>query len=109
MTTRLAGPDTVFLPFNRGNNHHKGNPPNPYGSPTAYLWEMIWARDTWLEILGRFVHLQASETTDAATGKKSRKHAMLFPRYHQWEAVTRKTLPCRSSTTRTSRKRCWSS
>ncbi|ETT28763.1 type I restriction-modification system, restriction subunit R [Rhodococcus aetherivorans] len=89
MTTKLAGKDTVFLPFNRGNNAHAGNPPNPIGSPTAYLWETILQRDTWLDILGRFMHLQITEKIDRVSGKKSRKQTMLFPRFHQWEAVTK--------------------
>ena len=88
MTTKLDGKDTYFLPFNRGNNHHKGNPPNPTGSPTAYLWETILQRDTWLNILGRFMHLHVEDKTDAETGKKTRTQTLLFPRYHQWEAVT---------------------
>ena len=89
MTTRLAGQDTVFLPFNRGNGHNAGNPPNPHGSATAYLWETILQRDTWLEILDRFMHLEITEKRDPDTGKKTRKETLLFPRYHQWDAVTR--------------------
>ncbi|MHD0279567.1 type I restriction endonuclease subunit R [Rhodococcus aetherivorans] len=88
MTTKLAGKDTVFLPFNRGDHGHAGNPPNPNGSPTAYLWETILQRDTWLDILGRFLHLQITEKIDPVSGKKTRSQSMLFPRYHQWEAVT---------------------
>ena len=88
MTTKLAGKDTVFLPFNRGNNHHAGNPPNPHGSPTAYLWQQILQRDTWLDILGRFLHLQVTDTVDPVSDKKIRTQTMLFPRFHQWEAVT---------------------
>ncbi|CAH0311386.1 type I restriction endonuclease subunit R [Rhodococcoides fascians] len=89
MTTKLQGKDTYFLPFNKGNDGHAGNPANPDGSPTAYLWETIFQRDTWLDILGRFLHLQVTDTVDAVSGKKSRSQTMLFPRYHQWEAVTR--------------------
>jgi type I restriction enzyme R subunit len=88
MTTKLAGKDTVFLPFNRGNNHHAGNPANPHGSPTAYLWQQILQRDTWLDILGRFMHLQVDDNIDPLSNKKVRKQTMLFPRFHQWEAVT---------------------
>lgn len=89
MTTKLAGKDTVFLPFNRGNKGHKGNPPNPHGSPTAYLWQTILQRDTWLDILGRFMHLQVEDQDDPVSGKKGRTQTMLFPRFHQWEAVTK--------------------
>ena len=89
MTTKLAGKDTVFLPFNRGDHHHAGNPPNPHGSPTAYLWQQILQRDTWLDILGRFLHLQVTHKVDPVSDKKIRTQTMLFPRFHQWEAVTR--------------------
>ena len=90
MTTKSAGKDTVFLPFNRGDGGHAGNPPNPHGgSPTAYLWQQILDRDTWLNILGRFMHLQIDEKIDPTTNKKIRTQTMLFPRYHQWDAVTR--------------------
>ncbi len=44
-----------FLPFNRGHDGGAGNPPNPDGAPTAYLWEQVWQRDGWLEILGRYL------------------------------------------------------
>ena len=89
MTTKLAGKDTFFLPFNRGDDHHAGNPPNPHGSPTAYLWQEILQRDTWLDILGRFLHLQVTDKIDPVSDKKVRTQTMLFPRYHQWDAVTR--------------------
>ena len=85
MTTKLEGPKTYFLPFNKGNGTGAGNPENPKGYKTAYLWEQVWQRDTWLDILARFVHLQVTERTVA--GKKIRKEAMIFPRYHQLVAV----------------------
>lgn len=89
MTTKLAGDATFFLPFNRGDHGHAGNPVNPDGSPASYLWEQIWDRDTWLDIIGRFMHLQIEEKVDAATNKKQRTEKMLFPRFHQWDAVTK--------------------
>lgn len=89
MTTKLAGRETVFLPFNRGDHGHAGNPVNPHGSATAYLWQQILDRDTWLDILGRFLHLQIDERIDPTTDKKVRTQRMLFPRYHQWDVVTR--------------------
>ncbi len=91
MTTRLDGPETRFLPFNRGNAGHAGNPPNPHGAATAYLWEEVLAKDTWLNILGKFMHVQVSKHKDPATGKVSRSSTVIFPRYHQHDAVT--TLP----------------
>jgi len=55
MATRLEGSATTFLPFNKGDHEGKGNPPNPEGHPTSYLWKEVWARDSWLEILGRYI------------------------------------------------------
>lgn len=90
MTTKLAGTDTRFLPFNRGNHGHAGNAPDPSGltSPTAYLWQEVWQRDRWLEILSKFMHYETVTPTDAATGKKSKGQVLIFPRYHQLDAVT---------------------
>jgi type I restriction enzyme R subunit len=85
MTTRVEGSKTVFLPFNKGSKHGAGNPENPGGYKTAYLWEAVWKRDALLDILGRFVHLQVEEKTVGA--QKVRKETMIFPRYHQWVAV----------------------
>lgn len=81
MVTRLDGPDTEFLPFNQGNDGGAGNPVNPSGHRTAYLWEQVWARESWLEILGRYLIAQR----DA----KKQIHRVIFPRYHQLD-VTRK-------------------
>lgn len=89
MTTKLAGASTRFLPFNRGNDQGAGNPPNPNGSASSYFWEEILQRDTWLAMLGSFVHLQVEVDTDPDTGKKTKTEKVLFPRYHQWRAVTR--------------------
>jgi type I restriction enzyme R subunit len=59
MVTRLDGPATVFLPFNQGDDGAAGNPPQPGGGHrTAYLWEQVWARESWLEILGRYLIAQ---------------------------------------------------
>lgn len=81
MTTRLDGGATRFLPFNRGHDLGRGNPPNPAGHRTAYLWERVWEKDAWLDLLGRFVHVERT-----ARGSKS-SGAGIFPRYHQWDAV----------------------
>ena len=88
MTTRLAGADTVFLPFNMGNDGGKGNPPNPDGSPTSYLWERVLQRDAWLEIIGKFLHASSWKDTDPVTGEVMQRQSLLFPRFHQWESVT---------------------
>ena len=89
MTTRLAGAATRFLPFNKGADEGAGNPPNPDGSASSYFWEEILQRDTWLQLLASFVHLQVEVDVDPDTGKKSKSEKVLFPRYHQWRAVTR--------------------
>ena len=86
MATRLAGSETVFLPFNLGNDGGRGNPPNPDGYPTAYLWERVWRRDSLLDILGNFVHLETKEV-ERPDGTKAQREALIFPRYHQWDAV----------------------
>jgi len=88
MTTRLAGPATHFLPFNKGCNGGAGNPPDPTGCTyrTAYLWEDILQRDSFLDILARFIHLQIDEKRDDE-GHKVKTETMIFPRYHQLQAV----------------------
>ena len=88
MTTRLAGRATHFLPFNKGCEGGAGNPPDPAGRTyrTAYLWEEVLQRDSLLDLLARFVHLQIEEKrTDE--GRKVKKETMIFPRYHQLQAV----------------------
>lgn len=90
MTTKLAGPATVFLPFNRGRDGGAGNPPNESGSSdTSYLWEQVLDRDNWLHILHKFLVVDARVERDADTGAETKKTGIVFPRYHQWEAVTR--------------------
>ena len=81
MTTRLAGEATRFLPFNRGNAGGAGNAPDPAGFATRYLWEEVWARDSWLEILGRYLIGKRDE--------KKQLQAVIFPRYHQLDATRR--------------------
>jgi type I restriction enzyme R subunit len=88
MTTRLAGSATHFLPFNKGHDGGAGNPPDPKGRSyrTAYLWEEVLQRDSLLDLLVRFVHLQVEEKRDDQ-GRKVKKETLIFPRYHQLEAV----------------------
>ena len=90
MTTRLSGDKTHFLPFNLGNQGHAGNPPAADGGyRTAYLWREVWQRDSLLDILGRFMHLQVEEKrilTDEGI-RKITKETMIFPRYHQLDCV----------------------
>lgn len=89
MTTKLAGEKTYFLPFNRGHDDTgaSGNPANPDGPATSYLWEKVLQRDNWLAILGSQMFLKTESTEDPATGKINRSIALMFPRYHQWRAV----------------------
>jgi type I restriction enzyme R subunit len=76
MVTKLDGPRTVFLPFNQGDDGAAGNPVNPSGGHrTAYLWEKVWARESWLEILGRYLI--------AKRDKKKEIVQIIFPRFHQ--------------------------
>lgn len=88
MTTRLAGAATHFLPFNRGANGGAGNPPDKTGRnyKTAYLWEEVLQRDSLLDLLARFLHLNIDEKV-TEDGKKVRKESLIFPRYHQLQAV----------------------
>lgn len=92
MATRLSGDKTYFLPFNLGDAGHAGNPPAADGGyRTAYLWREVWQRDSLLDIFGRFMHLQLEEKrilTDEGI-KKIAKETMIFPRYHQLDAVRR--------------------
>jgi len=93
MTTKLAGDKTYFLPFNWGTlDGGAGNPPASGGkSATAYLWEEIFDRDNWLAILGRFMHLDTKTSRDPISGEVKKSTTLLFPRFHQWDAVTRLT------------------
>lgn len=79
MTTRLSGSGTRFLPFNQGDGGGKGNPVNPKGHRTAYLWEDIWQRDSLLEILGRYMVAQRNA--------KRQVTGVIFPRFHQLDAT----------------------
>lgn len=88
MTTRLAGADTSFLPFNRGRDGGAGNPLNPGGSATSYLWEQVLQRHNWLRIIHKFLVVEHRIDRDPDTGHETKKTALVFPRYHQWEAVT---------------------
>ncbi|MGB8265988.1 MAG: DEAD/DEAH box helicase family protein [Candidatus Velthaea sp.] len=85
MTTRLNGVNTVFLPFNLGNDGAAGNPPNPQGFKTAYLWERVLQRDALLEIVEKYLHIEKVKQT--VDGKKVTTEQLIFPRYHQWDAV----------------------
>lgn len=95
MTTRLEGDKTFFLPFNKGHDGGASNPPNPDGYASDYLWKAVLQRDAWLDILGRFIHLQKEEK-ETYEGKKTIKETLIFPRFHQWDAVNRLVATARA-------------
>jgi len=84
--THLRGGDTMFFPFNLGYNGGKGNPPGLKGYATAYLWEQVWARDSVLDLIQKFIHV-VEEIDDR--GQLTGERRLIFPRYHQLEAVRR--------------------
>lgn len=88
MTTRLAKETTYFLPFNKGNQGGAGNPVDQDGLSykTEYLWKEVLQKDSLMDILGKFIHLQIDERY-TEEGRKVKKETIVFPRYHQLEAV----------------------
>ncbi len=81
--TELKGKASWFLPFNRGYQDGAGNPPNPDGLKTAYLWQRILSRESLTDILENYAQVVAEK--DDRTGKKREKQ--IFPRYHQLDVV----------------------
>lgn len=87
MATKLDGENTVFLPFNQGNDGHAGNPVRRDKEyPVAYFWEAICQTDAWLRIFHSFVYVEKKDVVDLK-GNWSKKETLIFPRYHQWTAV----------------------
>lgn len=84
MNTHLKGEDTLFLPFNKGTDGGAGNPENPDGFKTDYLWREVFQRDSLLEIIDQFLNVVELEDDK---GKKTGKKALIFPRYHQLQSV----------------------
>ncbi len=95
MATKLDGKKTFWLPFNKGHNKGKGNPPNPDGYKTDYLWNEILIKDSWLDIVQRFIHLQIEEIE--IDGKTFKKEKMIFPRFHQLDAVRKLTTDAKET------------
>lgn len=89
MTTKLDGDNTRFLPFNKGYDGHAGNPKatrsNPY--PVSFFWKELGKKDAWLGLFHNFVFREESQIIDKF-GILKTKHTLVFPRYHQWRAVT---------------------
>lgn len=94
MTTHLRGAATRMLPFNKGNEFGAGNPPNPNGFKTAYLWEQIWQPNILLEIINHFLVFR--DRLDEK-GKKTGEKELIFPRYHQLDAVRRLLVHARAN------------
>ena len=91
MATHLAGGDTYFLPFNKGTKEGgAGNdiPEDLNQYATAYLWNEVLTPESLLNIIARFVHLHIEEKEDWQ-GRKVKKEILIFPRYHQWDVVTK--------------------
>ena len=89
MCTKLDGKNSYFLPFNLGRHGHAGNPIREDGEyPVAYFWEQVCQRDNWLRIFHSFVYTEKKDVVDLA-GNHTRKETQIFPRFHQWDAVTR--------------------
>jgi type I restriction enzyme R subunit len=89
MTTKLDGKRTRYLPFNLGNNNGAGNPLNKNGYRTSYLWEEVWKKDSFMDIIGKFLHLSVEEFE--LNGAKKKKEAIIFPRFHQMQVVRKIT------------------
>ena len=85
MTTRLAGKKTFFLPFNKGFNFGQGNPPNPGGHKSAYLWDEVLTRESLARIIQHFAKIVEEKDRDSGTVSKT----LFFPRYHQLDVVRR--------------------
>jgi type I restriction enzyme R subunit len=107
MATRLAGDKTSFLPFNRGSHPGEikcgaGNPQHPSGHRTAYFWQEVLQRDSFLEIIGHFMFIETKEEVKLDEKRQKIKHTketLIFPRYHQLDSV--KKLIAASRTERT--------
>ena len=91
MTTRLNGPSTYFLPFNKGNgegiNAGKGNPVYDDRFSVYYMWDEILKKDMLIELISRYMFIEVSEKEDPFTGKKTKSETVIFPRYHQLDCV----------------------
>lgn len=95
MATKLDGKNTYFLPFNQGSNGAgndggKGNPANLDGYPTSYIWEKVFTKDSMMDIIQKFIHLQKTEEKKMLSNGKeqiTKKQTLIFPRFHQLDVV----------------------
>ena len=107
MTTKLEGAKTFFLPFNQGsagagNDGGAGNPTNAHGYATSHLWEVALQKDSLLDIVNKFLHLEVKEETELdARGNevKRKKERIIFPRYHQLDSVRKVIADVRANGT----------
>jgi len=83
--TELKGKKSWFLPFNQGWNSGAGNPPNPNGLKTDYLWKQVLTRESLANIIESFAQVVEEEAD--ANGKKRKKRKQIFPRFHQLRTV----------------------
>ncbi|MFN3687403.1 type I restriction endonuclease subunit R [Salinarimonas sp.] len=87
MTTKLAGENTFFLPFNKGRDGRAGNPARTDGEyPVAYFWEEVCQPDAWLRVFHSFVYVEKKDVVDLK-GNWTTRETLIFPRFHQWDAV----------------------
>ena len=89
MTTRVNGRKTLYLPFNKGYLKGAGNPSNPKGRRTDFLWTEVLRKDSLMEILGKFIHLEKSP--------EGKQNILIFPRYHQLDVVRKLISDARSA------------
>ena len=94
ITTKIDKEKTIFLPFNLGYENGAGNPPNPNGYKTAYLWEYVWQKDSWLDIIGKFIHVQKEEYKQKE--KTFKKEDIIFPRFHQLDVVRKLSVDAKA-------------
>lgn len=87
MTTEIKGLSTYFLPFNKGHENGAGNPPAEGKFATHYLWEDVLTKDSVIELISNFMHVQSEKKKDKKTGRVVKKETQLFPRYHQRDVV----------------------
>ena len=88
MTTKLAGLKTHFLPFNKGDKNSSGNPAVSGKYKTSYLWEDVWGKDNFMDLVGNFIQ-EYTEEKENEKGKKVKEEKIIFPRYHQFDTVKR--------------------
>lgn len=97
MTTRLSGESTFFLPFNKGDNGGKGNPPSGNNYKTSYLWEQILQKDSLIDILFRFVFIKVDEIKDSTGEIIDKRETVIFPRFHQLDVVRKLEFDAKSN------------